>query len=388
MDTERKIETLGRSAQFDLCGECSRGPGTKRRRGSADQWIYPAVMPDGKRIRMLKVLMTNVCRNDCFYCANRCSRDIRRTSFEPEELARLFESLHRASLVQGLFLSSGVRGSADRTMERMVAAAERVRRGGFAGYVHVKVLPGASFGAIDAAARVADRISVNLEAPNPQRLVRIAPDKDFDEDIVRRMRWIQSLVQRRDARAHAHTTQFVVGAAGETDREVIARVHQLYTRFGLSRAYYSAYQRPDRDVDRDVPTVPLMREHRLYQTDFLFRRYGFRCDEIPLDEAGNLDLARDPKQAWAEAHPERFPVEVNRAPRPLLLRVPGIGPKSASRICRTRTKTRIRRLADLAALGVVARRAAPYVLLAGRQPRIGLQPALFPGMPATVHLVG
>jgi len=368
MESQRKLHLLGQAAQYDLCGT-GCGPQPSRIRKDAEHWIYPAVLPDGKRVRLLKVLMTNACRNDCVYCATRRSRNFRRSEFEPAELAQLFDQMHRAGLVSGLFLSSGVKGRPDRTMARMVATAEILRRKcGFSGYIHLKVLPGASYGAAERAAQLADRISVNLEAPDAQHLCRIAPDKDFQEDILRRLRWITDLVRSPDTRARSHTTQFVVGAAGESDREIVERVSGLYAGCGLARAYYSAYQPPDDEVPCELPPVPLVREHRLYQADWLIRKYRFRKEEIPYDENGNLSLIEDPKSAWARRHPERFPVEVNDAPLEALLRVPGIGPVSARRICEQRRAGRLRGLSDLRRLGVVASRAAPYVLISGKRP--------------------
>ena len=366
MSSEGKLEVLGRSAQYDLCGSgCHQPP---RVRKDAWRWIYPAVLPDGKQVRLLKVLMTNECRNDCLYCANRRSRDFPRSGFEPAELARLFYQMCRAGLVSGLFLSSAVKGDPDRTMAQMIAAAELVReKAGFRGYVHLKVLPGASYAAAERAAQLADRVSVNLEAPSARHLSSVAPEKRFDEDILARVEWLNHLVRSPDTRARSHTTQFVVGASGESDRDILDRVGELYARCGLARAYYSAYQRPDDEVRCPLPSAPLVREHRLYQADWLMRKYGFRRGEIPCEEDGNLSLLQDPKLAWALRHPESFPVEVNRAPFESLLRVPGIGPVSARKICAERRRSRLRSINDLRRLGALASRAMPYVLISGRR---------------------
>jgi len=378
MDSMTKLELLGRSAQYDICARCD-GSGEARVRGGFDRWIYPAVLPDGRRVRLLKVLQTNACRNDCRYCPTRYSRDFRRLAFAPEELAAIFESLRRARKVSGLFLSSAVHGAPDATMARMIATVEILRRRyGFRGYVHLKVLPGASEAAIEAAARLADRISINLEAPSPERLRRIAPDKDFEHDLYSRLRLVAQMARDRRFRAQSATTQYVVGAAGESDREIITRTWELYTRHGLYRAYYSAYQPPDAEAAHDAPAVPLMREHRLYQTDFLFRKYGFRPEEIIYDESGNLSLEADPKTLWARHHPERFPVEINTATREELLRVPGIGPRTVQHILAARTYSRLRDLRDLAQLGAVVSRAASYILLAGRRPIPPVQRLLWP----------
>ncbi len=369
MDRFGKLDLLGAQAQYDICAACSSAS-QKRVRSSMDRWIYPAVRPDGQRVPVLKLLMSNACRNDCLYCATRSGADFRRSHFQPEELARMFDEMHRTGKVRGLFLSSAVEQDPDHSMERMLAAAHIVRRKyGFRGYVHIKVLPGASRAAIEAAARLGDRISINLEAPNADRLNAIAPDKDFDRDIMQRIRWIHSLVRSPDNRCRGHTTQFVVGAGQDSDKEIIFRTQHLYRELRLSRAYFSAYQPPSRNPVLNVPPVPLMREHRLYQTDFLLRKYGFRANEIFFGDDGNLSLDVDPKAVWAELHPEYFPIEMNRATLQELLRVPGIGPVSAKRIIEQRGATKICRLAELRKMGVVTRRAAPYVLLNGKLAR-------------------
>ncbi|MEW6355000.1 MAG: putative DNA modification/repair radical SAM protein [Planctomycetota bacterium] len=367
-----KIQVLGQSAQYDLC--CSNqclgrdAPGAHRVRGELGQWIYPAAMPDGETILLLKVLMSNECSNNCHYCVNRCSNAFRRESFQPEELAGLFMDLNRRDLARGLFLSSAIVRDANTTMDRMLAAAEIIRRRhAFRGFIHLKVLPGASYDRVERAAELADRISINLEAPNAKRLAAISPDKDFNRDLAERLKWISRLVARKDTKAKGHTTQFVVGAAGESDAEILKTTDALYKRTNLSRAYFSAFQPVAGSPLAGHAPTPLMREHRLYQCDFLFRRYGFKMDEIPLDETGCLPLGADPKWLWACRHPECFPVEVNTADRGRLLRVPGIGPLSARRILEARKEGRFRSLADLRAVGVVASRAAAYLTINGKR---------------------
>ncbi|MBM4049955.1 MAG: putative DNA modification/repair radical SAM protein [Planctomycetes bacterium] len=365
-----KIETLGESAQFDLCcsNQCVGGvKGSGRARGPVGRWIYPAAMPNGETIRLLKVLMSNDCCNNCGYCATRRTSGHERSAFSPDELSRLFVELNRRGLAQGLFLSSAVHGSPDATMDRMLATAERLRQAHkFGGFIHLKVLPGASYDRIERAAELAERISINLEAPNAARLSRISPDKDFTTGILKRMEWISRLAGRSGVRCKGHTTQFVVGAADESDREILQTTDKLYKALRLSRAYFSAFQPVPGSELEGQPAAPLIREHRLYQTDFLFRRYGFNLGELAFDEQGNLPLDADPKRVWAARHPEAFPVEVNTATRQQLLRVPGIGPLSATRIIQARMKTKFHSLDDLKALGVVASWAGGYVTVAGR----------------------
>ena len=367
MDIHEKIELLGRASQYDLCGD---GCGTQanRVRDELGRWIYPAVMPDGKRVKLLKVLQSNACTNDCYYCVNRVGRDIRRLSFSPDELAHTFDQMQCQGLVQGLFLSSAICGRPTQAMDRMLATVELVRRKyQFLGYVHFKILPGVTQAHVEQAARLASRLSINLESPNSERLARIAPGKSLKE-LVEPMRAVHRIRLESGGRLvpAGQTTQFVVGAADEPDREVLHTVAQLYQEVDLHRAYFSAFQPvPDTPLAEHPPT-PLWREHRLYQSDFLLRQYAFTFDELIFNEDSNLPRQADPKRMWAMAHPEIFPIEVNRASREQLLRVPGIGPRSAGRILRQRHKGKFRTLTDLKRAGTVIKWAAPFVLLDGR----------------------
>ena len=368
-DAREKVEVLGRAAQYDVCGEAC-GTDAARVRGNLDRWIYPAVMPDGKRVMLLKVLMTNACERNCAYCANRIGRDAPRTHFTPDELARLFEQMVQRKLVQGMFLSSGICGGSQRTMDRMLATVELVRaRYQFNGYVHLKLLPGSTKAQVERAGQLAQRVSVNLEAPNMERLARIAPSKGREE-LLGPMRWASEFIRKGEGRwaPSGQTTQFVVGAADESDREILTTTSYLYKKLDLHRAYYSAFQ-PVRNTPLEgKPHTPTWREHRLYQCDFLFRLYGFELDELVFGTDGDLPRDADPKTMWAQAHPEYYPVEVNRANRDALLRVPGIGPRSATRILSARRDARLTTLRDLRKLGAVGSRAAPYVLLGGKRP--------------------
>jgi predicted DNA-binding helix-hairpin-helix protein len=315
--------------------------------------------------------MTNVCDKNCYYCGLRASRDVPRTSFTPDELARAFDRLHRADLVDGMFLSSGVCASADQTMERMIDCVELVRNTyQFSGYVHLKILPGSSESHIERALQLAHRVSVNLEAPNAQRLEAIAPRKDFFEELARPMKVAKRLIDASGGRLapSGQTTQFVVGAAGEPDREILSTSARLYTDLDLRRAYYSRFNPvPGTALDGRDPT-PAWREHRLYQADWLLRFYGFGYKDLIFDQEGNLPRSADPKLLFARNHPEMFPIEVNHAPRQQLLRVPGLGPQSVGRLLEWRRQGTLRDLGDLTRAGAVARRAAPYVLLNGKRP--------------------
>jgi len=368
VDVTKKIETLGESAQFDLCNACGA---TTRKRDDLGRWIYPSALPDGKRVRVLKVLLTNVCDKNCYYCGIRASRDVPRASFTPDELARAFDRLNRADLVDGLFLSSGMCAGADHTMERMIATVELVRfKYSFAGYIHLKMLPGASEAHIERALQLAHRVSVNLEAPNAERLGAIAPRKVFYEELARPMHIAKRLIDNSGGRLApaGQTTQFVVGAAGEPDQEILSTTARLYREVDLRRAYFSAFQ-PVRGTPLDGrEATPAWREHRLYQADWLLRFYGFGFDDLIFDPDGNLPRKADPKLMYARAHPELFPVEVNRASREELLRVPGLGPRSVGRILRWRRQGALHDLSDLDKAGAGADRAATYVLLDGKRP--------------------
>jgi len=330
--------------------------------------IYHAASAGG-RVPLLKVLLSNVCENDCFYCANRASRSVRRCSLTPERLAAAFDRLYRSGLVKGLFLSSGLCGNAVATMDRLLDTVEIVRtKYEFRGYVHLKIMPGATADQIERAGQVADRVSVNLEAPNPARLGQIAPDKSFEE-LAATLAAISSLsVARRPFAPAGATTQFVAGASGESDDELLSTADTLYRRYNLARVYYSAFRPVSQTPLAEAPPMLSARERRLYQADALLRRYGFTAEELPFDERGNLPARVEPKIAWAMRHPEAFPVEVNAASRQELLRVPGIGPTIAERIVRARRQTRLRDVGQLAKLGARPTRLAPFVLLDGKRP--------------------
>ncbi len=367
MNTEEKLLILGRSAQYDLCGNylCQ---GAHRIRSGYGQWIYPAVLPDGKEIKLFKVLLSNNCSNNCNYCANRYERDFTRIKFTPQELAKAFINLKGKKLVQGLFLSSAVDYDPKKTMEDMIKAVEILRFNyRFNGYIHLKILPGVTRDYIEQAMRLADRVSVNLEAPSGERLKKLSIDKDFNRDLIGTIKVIKELVDRGIKPRAGYTTQFVVGPAGESDKELIYLVDRLYKELGLKRAYFSAFQ-PIRNTPlEDYPPTPLIREHRLYQADFLLRDYGFSADELVFNRDGKLFLPVDPKLAWAMNHPEYFPVEINTADMTRLLRIPGIGPKSARRIIEYRKKEKIKDLETLKGLGVVVKRAKNFILISGKK---------------------
>ncbi len=385
VDLRTRVLTLSQAAQYDRCLEAGHpvplgeaGGGRSRRPARfRPEHRVSYVLAGGRRMPVLKILQTSACEKDCLYCPFRAGRDFRRETLSPDELAYAFDQMARAGLVEGLFLSSGIVDAA-RSMDRMLATAELLRRRyGFRGYIHLKLLPGAEPAHIERAIQLADRVSVNLEAPNPERLARLAPHKEFTGALLGLLRRAAEMIRaargrgRRVASAGI-VTQFVVGAAGESDRELLATTQALYDAGALTRAYFSAFSPvPDTPLE-GLPPASSVREHRLYQSDFLLRHYGFRAEELVYDAEGCLPLDRDPKLAWAQAHPECFPVEVNRAERAQLLRVPGIGPRAADRILRARRERSLRDLGQLRRLGVDVSRAAPFLLLAGRAPAMQL----------------
>ncbi|MBN1888354.1 MAG: radical SAM protein, partial [Thermoflexales bacterium] len=326
-------------------------------------------------ITLLKTLLSSACERDCYYCACRAGRDCRRMAFSPDEFARAFDEMVHRRVVEGLFLSSGVSGGGVRTQDRLIATAELLRgKYHFAGYIHLKLMPGAESDQILRAMQLANRVSVNLEAPNTERLARLAPHKVFLEELLRPLQEVERLRQawRRDLSplggGPSLVTQFVVGGADETDRELLTTAASLIRQLRLARIYFSAFKPiPDTPLQDRPPGSPL-REHRLYQSDFLLRQYGFDVDELVLDASGNLPLAADPKLGWARVHLAPAPIELNRADRAQLLRVPGIGPKRAELILSQRRSGKLRELADLRKLGVSPERAAPFILLDGRRP--------------------
>lgn len=366
MDILEKAKILGESAKYDIClSSCVGGGRAKDPKDPANKWIYPASLPDGKITFLLKILLSNECENDCQYCINRCGRNIQRINFEPEELVKLFLDLYHKRQVHGLFLSSGIAWGVNQTMEKMIKVVEIIReRYKFKGYVHLKILPGAKFSYVERATQLANRVSLNLEAPTQKGLSKIS-HKDIKDDIYQRMKWIDKITQEENLKC-SQSTQFVVGASDESDYEILKTTDWLYHHLKLARTYFSAFQ-PVKDTPLEShPPTKLMREHRLYQADFLMRRYGFEFNEIKFDKDGNLPLNLDPKMVLALTNMDKFPMEINKASKNELLRVPGIGPISASRI--VKSKDRFHSLEELKRVGVVTKRAASFILIDGRLP--------------------
>jgi predicted DNA-binding helix-hairpin-helix protein len=338
-------------------------------------------LPGGGSTKLMRVMQTNACSLSCGYCPTYCGGKVRRTALAPEEVASTFMDLHRAGAADGLFLTSGVPGRPHRAMDRMLASVEIVRRRhGFRGYVHVKILPGAERAQVEAACALANRISVNLEAPTDAHVRALSREKNLTGDLLPALELAGRYAReaRREpipgrARPAGTTTQFVVGAAGDLDRDILGLVARLEGQQLLHHAHFSAFQPVvDTPMEAARPTPPA-REHRLYQAEHLLRQYGFRYDDLIFEADGNLALDRDPKATWALWHPEVFPVEIDRAPYELLLRVPGIGPRAARTLVVQRRRAVIRGVADLRRLGVDTVRAGSFLSLRGR--RLASNPA-------------
>ncbi len=362
---ESTLARLTQAAKHDL--SCACGPAQHRQRGDDGLWIYPAALPSGKRVPMLKVLQASGCERSCIYCAERCGGRGQPARLEPEHLAKAFVDLHRQGRVAGLFLSSAIRGGAIATMDRMLATAELLRgRHAFRGYIHLKMIPGSRPDQIERAMALATRLSMNMEAPTAAHLKKIAPGKNFQAQIMEPMQQVARAIDRGQFARAGQTTQFVVGAADETDQDIAGATAAGYQSLGLARVYFSAMQPIAGTPTEGRTPVPFMREHRLYQVDFLLRSYGFALGEIHFDATGALPLDADPKTIWARKHPERFPIEVNQAPLADLMRVPGIGPQSAKRLLQMRRRERLRDERALRAAGASWRIASAFVLLDGR----------------------
>ena len=397
VDLNAKLAILADAAKYDA--SCASSGGDKRdsTRGrgmgsNEGMGICHSYAPDGRCISLLKILLTNFCQYDCLYCVNRVTSNVPRARFSIDEVVQLTLDFYRRNCIEGLFLSSGIIRSADYTMEQLVEVARRLREEhDFRGYIHLKTIPDASPELLQRAGRYADRLSINVELPTETSLAQLAPEKDgqairrsmarlrlhIDEAKEERKeaKALVSIAGAKPARATApafaaagQSTQMIVGADATSDATILTTSAQLYAGYRLKRVYYSAFSPiPDASSALPLKAPPLVREHRLYQADWLMRFYGFEAKEITPGGEGMLSLEVDPKLAWALAHPERFPVDVNRAPRELLLRVPGLGVKAVDRILLAR---RVRRLRsdDLKRLHVPLRKVLDFVVTVDHRP--------------------
>lgn len=382
MELEDKLDLLADAARYDICNSFAQGG--RRFTPKRAAWAAPeSDEPDRRARPVFRVLMSSECAWNCEYCPLRAAHDVPRATLEPEELAAAFLPRYEAGAVQGLFVSTAVSENVGAAVGRMLDGVELLRtRYAYAGYVHVKLLPGAAYSDVERAARLADRLSLNLEAPSAAHLARISPERDWSRDLIERLVWARDW-QRSGGPPllpSGLATQFVVGAAGEQDADLLGTGGWLYRELGMRRVYFGAFRPMGGTPLAGAERTPQARVQRLQQADWMLRQYGFAHDELPF-EAGNLPLHLDPKLAWAIAHPERFPVELNTAPPELLLRVPGIGPVSVERILRLRRVGRFRELSHLRSLGAQAAKAADFVTLDGAffgRPRAALLRAYAP----------
>ena len=402
LDTREKLAILADAAKYDA--SCASSGTAKRNSrdgtglGSTEgMGICHAYAPDGRCISLLKILLTNSCVFDCHYCINRKSSNVRRARFTADEVVQLTLSFYRRNYIEGLFLSSGIIKSPDYTMEQLVEVARSLREDHhFRGYIHLKTIPDADPELVHQAGLYADRVSINVELPTVAGLTRLAPEKSATRIEGAMAANKTAIVDNKDAIKRyksaprfapaGQSTQMIVGADAATDGDIIARASGLYDRFGLRRVYYSAFSPiPDASAVLPLSRPPLMREHRLYQSDWLMRFYEFRPDEVAAAadaHTGMLPLDIDPKLAWALKFRDRFPVDVNRAPREDLLRVPGLGVKAVNAILTSRRWRKLR-LADIARLTVSVAKLRPFIVAEDWRPvalsdKAELQPMVAP----------
>ena len=387
LDVRQKLEILADAAKYDA--SCASSGTTKRNSkdgkglGSTEgMGICHAYAPDGRCISLLKILLTNSCIFDCHYCINRKSSNVRRARFTAKEVVDLTISFYKRNYIEGLFLSSGIIGSSNYTMEQLVEVARSLREDhDFRGYIHLKTIPDAEPELVAAAGRHADRVSINVELPTTPGLKRLAPEKSAERIAGAMGEMKASIIDARDASKHyksapryapaGQSTQMIVGADAATDSDIVLRASGLYDAFGMRRVYYSAFSPiPDASAILPLKRPPLMREHRLYQSDWLMRFYGFAPGEVmSATEDGMLPLDIDPKLAWALKFRENFPVDVNRAPKEMLLRVPGLGVRAVGRILMSRRWRRLS-LADVARLTVSIKKLRPFIITSDWRPLV------------------
>ena len=380
MELNRKLAILADAAKYDAsCASSGADKRDSRASGgigsTGGMGICHSYTPDGRCVSLLKILFTNFCIYDCAYCVNRVSSNVPRARFTPEEVVRLTLDFYKRNLIEGLFLSSGIIRNGDYTMEQLVAVARSLRKEHrFRGYIHLKTIPEASPELLAEAGRYADRLSINIELPTEEGLAALAPEKRLP-GIRQAMGALRLRIDEAKAEKKAprfspagQSTQMIVGADGADDRRILQTSDQLYGDYRLRRVYYSAFSPiPDASAALPARSPPLLREHRLYQADWLLRFYGFGVDEIAPPGAGMLDLELDPKLAWALRHPEGFPVDLNKASKEWLLRVHGLGTRNVARVIKARRHRRLR-VADLARLRAPLAKLLPFVQLADHVP--------------------
>jgi predicted DNA-binding helix-hairpin-helix protein len=373
MEAYEKLQILTSQMHLEAAEDTNCVQLSKRKQDKIT--VSDAVLPNGKRISLLKSQLSTVCERNCYYCPFREGRDFQRASFNPEEFAKVFMALYNAKIAEGIFLSSGIVKNSVFTQDKLIDAADILRKvHHFRGYIHLKIMPGAEFAQVERAMQLADRVSINLEGPNTKRLEKLAPKKQFIEELLEPLKWINQIRQTQpaykgwDGHWPSSVTQFVISAVGESDLELLSTTEYLYRHAQLKRTYYSSFNPiPDTPLE-NIPAGSPRREHRLYEASFLLRDYGFSLEEMPFNLDGHLPQEVDPKMAWAQQNLIDCPLEINRGEPGELLRIPGIGPKSVKSIISLRAKKTIRHIEELKSFGVNINRAADYILINGKSP--------------------
>ncbi len=370
--TLQKLQIAGDTTTFEPAGDLPQAERTHKRLPHDLPCVSNVSTPTGSKA-IMKTMMTTACERNCYYCPFRAGRGkTQRVTFKPDEMAASFDQLQRANIADGIFLSSGIIKGSITSQDKILDTIEIIRRKyQYKGYVHLKIMPGAEYDQLYRAMQLADRVSINLEGPTQDRLTALAPKKDFNSELLQRLAWAHQI--RQSGIRASTVTQFVVGAVGDTDVELLSLSERLYTQMGISRAYYSAFHPITDTPFENLPSTLPVREFRLYQSSFLLRDYGWSVEELPFEQSGNLRLDIDPKRAWAENNLRHTPIEIMRASRDQLMRIPGIGPKAADSILKARRSGHLTDLSHLRALGIRApEQAAPFILLDGHQPAIQL----------------
>ena len=362
MTTLEKMKVLTDSAQYDLCDYVNHNKSSQVNLPG----IYHATGHNGCQIPLFKTLLTNECKNDCKYCINQSKRNFTRLELAPRELAKAFLAYYNRGLVNGLFLSSGISSDEDTTMEKTIECIKILRKDyGYDDYIHLKIVPGASKDSIKRAMALANRVSINIEAATPSGLAELSSTKDYNKDILKRLSWINSLENKSTTYPNStHTTQLIVGANSESDREILQRMEKIYKKSNLKRTYFSAFTPIEGTELASKSECSTERTGKLYNADSLLNDYNFKLSELVFDENDKLSLTKDPKISAAE-NMNIFPVEINTAPYVDLIRVPGIGTKSARKIITIRKKMPFTKKEELKKLGVVVDRAEKYIKIDG-----------------------
>ncbi|HBI91779.1 MAG TPA: putative DNA modification/repair radical SAM protein [Terrisporobacter glycolicus] len=380
MDLQRKLEILSSAAKYDVSCSSS-GSNRKNKKGgignASVSGICHSFTPDGRCVSLLKILMSNVCIYDCSYCISRTSNDFPRATFTPDEICDITINFYKRNYIEGLFLSSAIVKSADFTMEKLYETVYKLRNEhNFNGYIHLKAIPGADQNLIDKAGLLVDRMSVNIELPSSESLKILAPDKDKNKILLPMKNISNKIIQNKNEIKRfknapsfvpgGQSTQLIVGASPESDLKILTLSESLYEKMNLKRVYYSAFVPVTNDKRLpEIKNPPTLREHRLYQADWLLRFYGFNANELLSEENPNFDINFDPKTNWALKNIHIFPLEINKAPREMLLRIPGIGEKSVQRIIAIRKVSNIT-FEDLKKIGVVLKRAQYFLTCNGK----------------------